>query len=201
MAINSFSTLKTAVQNWIDRTDIADRVDEFIALGEARIYRELRIRAMETALSDTIASGVISVPSDFRALKHAYVNGTPVQWLEQQTTEFIIENYPTRSSTSKPKFIAQDGGNFIFGPYPDSAYTINGTYYAALTALGTGNETNWFTSNAPDLLLYAALTEAYGLEMDAEMEAKWAARFERAKNAIKKEDNRQMRGSKRAVPA
>ena len=201
MAINSFSTLKTAVQNWIDRTDIADRVDEFIALGEARIYRELRIRAMETALSDTIASGVISVPSDFRALKHAYVNGTPVQWLEQQTTEFIIENYPTRSSTSKPKFIAQDGGNFIFGPYPDSAYTINGTYYAALTAFGTGNETNWFTSNAPDLLLYAALTEAYGLEMDAEMEAKWAARFERAKNAIKKEDNRQMRGSKRAVPA
>ena len=201
MAINSFSTLKTAVQNWIDRTDIADRVDEFIALGEARIYRELRIRAMETALSDTIASGVISVPSDFRALKHAYVNGTPVQWLEQQTTEFIIENYPTRSSTSKPKFIAQDGGNFIFGPYPDSAYTITGTYYAALTALGTGNETNWFTSNAPDLLLYAALTEAYGLEMDAEMEAKWAARFERAKNAIKKEDNRQMRGSKRAVPA
>ena len=199
MAINSFSTLKTAAQNWIDRTDIADRVDEFITLGEARIYRKLRIRAMETALSDTIASGVIAVPSDYRALKHAYVNGTPVQWLEQQSTEFIIENYPTRSSTNKPKFIAQDGGNFIFGPYPDSAYTINGTYYAALTALGTGNETNWFTANAPDLLLFATLAEAAGFEMNDEKEVKWATRFERAIADIQKEDNRQMRGSKRAV--
>lgn len=201
MAINTFSTLKTAAQNWIDRTDIADRIDEFIALGEARIYRKLRIRAMETALSDTIASGVIAVPSDYRALKHAYVNGSPTSALEQQSAEYILENYPTRSSTSKPKFIAQDANNFIFGPYPDSAYTIKGTYYAALTALSTGNETNWFTTNAPDLLLYAALAEAAGFEMDDEKEGKWAGRFERAAADVQKEDNRQMRGSTRAVPA
>jgi hypothetical protein len=200
MAINNFSTLKTAVQNWIDRTDIADRVDEFISLGEARIYRELRIRAMETALSDTISSGVIGVPADFRALKHAYVNGSPTQWLEEQKAEFIYENYPTRSVTSKPRFIAQDGGNFIFGPYPDSAYTIKGTYYAALTALGTVNETNWFTTNAPDLLLFAALTEAAGFEMNDEKEAKWLARYEQTKNRIQKEDNRQLRGALRAMP-
>lgn len=201
MAINSFSTLKTAAQNWIDRTDIADRVDEFIALGEARIYRKLRIRAMETALSDTIASGVISVPSDYRALKHAYVNGSPTTPLEQTTAENILTKYPTRSSTSKPKYIAQDGGNFIFGPYPDSAYTIQGTYYAALTALSTGNETNWFTANAPDLLLFATLAEAAGFEMNDEKEVKWATRFERAVDDIQKEDNRQMRGSKRAISA
>lgn len=200
MAINSFSTLKTAVQNWLDRTDIDDRIDEFIALGESRIYRDLRIRAMEKALSDTVSSGVIAVPSDFRALKHAYVNGSPIQWMEQQTAEFIHENYPTRSVTSKPKFIAQDANEFIFGPYPDSNYTIQGTYYAALAALSTGNETNWFTSNAPELLLYATLTEAYGFEMDEVMEAKWAARYERAKNAVQKEDRRQMRGAQRSIP-
>ena len=200
MALNSFSTLKTAAQNWIDRTDIADRVDEFISLGEARIYRKLRIRAMEKALSDTIASGVISVPSDYQALKHAYVNGSPVQWLEQQSTEYIYENYPTRSATSKPKFIAQDGGNFIFGPYPDSAYTIQGTYFASLTALSTGIETNWFTSNAPDLLLYATLAEAAGFEMNDEKEAKWATRFERAAADLQKAYNREMRGKTRSTP-
>lgn len=198
MAINTFSTLKTAVQNWIDRTNVADRVDEFIALGEARIYRELRIRAMEKALSDTIASGVIAVPSDFRALKHAYVSGTPVVRLQQATAEFIIENYPTRSSTTKPKYIAQDGGNFIFGPYPDSAYTINGTYYAALTALGTGNETNWFTTNAPDLLLFAALTESEAYLINDERIILWEQRFQQSKNAIQKEDRRSLRGSLRS---
>lgn len=199
MAINSFSTLKTAVQNWWDRTDQDDRIDEFISLGEARIYRDLRIRAMETALSDTISSGVIAVPSDFRALKHAYVDGSPTKHLQQQSAEYIHDNYPTRSSTSKPEFIAQDGGNFIFGPYPDSAYTIKGMYYAALTALSTSNETNWFTSNAPDLLLCAAMTEAFSFEINEEREAKWLTRYEDIKNRIVKEDNRQFRGSKRSI--
>jgi len=201
MSITSFSTLKTEAQNWIDRTDIADRVDTFIQLGEARIYRELRIRAMETALSDTIASGVISLPSDYRALKHAYVSGSPTKPLEQQSAEIIHNKYPTRSGTSKPKYIAQDGGNFIFGPYPDSAYTIKGTYYAALEALSLSNETNWFTANAPDLLLYATLTEAAGFEMNDETQAKWSTLYERSKNMIQKEDNRQLRGSTRSVSA
>ena len=48
MAISTFAELKTAAANWLDRSDLTDRIPEFIALAEARFNRVLRIRDMET---------------------------------------------------------------------------------------------------------------------------------------------------------
>lgn len=191
MSINSFSTLKTAVNNWLNRTDLSDYVNDFIMLGEARIYRELRIKAMETALSDTISSGVVAVPSDYLELKHAYINSSPTQPLQRKTAEWIYQKYPTRSADSVPKFIARDGDNFIFGPYPDSGYTLKGIYYAKLTALSTSNETNWFTSNAPDLLLWAALAEAEPFIGNDERAMLWETKYQQAKNAVESQDEKE----------
>ena len=44
MAIGTFAELKTATANWLDRSDLTDRIPEFIALAEARFNRVLRIR-------------------------------------------------------------------------------------------------------------------------------------------------------------
>ena len=57
MAINTYSTLQTAVANWLDRNDLTDRIPEFISLAEATFNRTLRLRAMETTVSDTTPSG------------------------------------------------------------------------------------------------------------------------------------------------
>ena len=48
MAIGTFAQLKTAAANWLDRSDLTDRIPEFIALAEARFNRILRTRDMET---------------------------------------------------------------------------------------------------------------------------------------------------------
>ena len=47
MSLGSYSDLKTAVANWVDREDLTSRVPEFIALAEWRINKNLRIRQME----------------------------------------------------------------------------------------------------------------------------------------------------------
>mgnify|MGYP005811276717 FL=1 len=53
MAINTYGTLRTAVQNWLDRASdtvvTTDRINEFIVLAENRIANDpdLRIREME----------------------------------------------------------------------------------------------------------------------------------------------------------
>ena len=57
MAINTYGTLQTAVANWLDRDDLSARIPEFIALSEAIFNRTLRIRAMETTVSDNTPSG------------------------------------------------------------------------------------------------------------------------------------------------
>jgi hypothetical protein len=193
MAISTYAELQTAVANWINRTDLTDRIKEFIALGEARINRDLRIRAMEAALSETMSSGVVAVPSDYLDLKYAYIDGTPTRKLEYKTSEYIYDHYPTRSATSKPHFIAEDAGNFIFGAFPDSDYTVKGTYYKSLPALSDSNTTNWFTANASDLLLWAACLEAMTYTMEDERIELFAARYSAVKDEIQKAENRAKR--------
>lgn len=195
MAISNYSELQTAIASWLNRTDLTTEIVDFITLGEARIYRDLRIRSMETALSDTIASGVIAVPSDYISLKSAYISGSPARKLEYQTVDFIYRKYPIRSSEAKPFYIAREGTNFIFGPYPDSAYTVNGIYYKRLPALSGANTTNWFTDNAPDILLWASLVESVAYTMDDERLAVWETKYNQARAMIQKEDNKAQRSS------
>ena len=201
MAIDSYATLQTSIAGWIDRDDLTDRIKDFIALGESRIYRDLRIRAMEEPLSDTVASGVIAVPSDYRAVKSAYINGSPTSKLEWQTVDYIYSKYPNRTSTNKPKFISREGANFIFGPYPDSAYTVQGIYYKRLPALSDSNTTNWFTDNAPDILMWASLVESVGYTMEDERLGVWESKYVQIKNQIQKDDDKQYHGPLRSVSA
>jgi hypothetical protein len=161
MSITTYAELKTAVANWLARTNLTAYIPDFIMLGERRIYRELRIRAMEASLSSAIASGTISVPSGYVEMKFAYIDGTPVQALTKKEGAFIYEFYPTRSADGKPQFFAREVDNFIFGPYPDSNYTVKGVYYKRLDALSDSNTTNWFITNAPDLLVL--FVNCYGL--------------------------------------
>jgi hypothetical protein len=127
--ISSWATLNTEVMAWLHRPELTAEVPGFIQLGENRIYRDLRVRQMETALSSAISSGVIAVPTGYLEMKYAYVNGSPMVKLQRKDAEWIYQNYPVRSSDGTPKYFAREATNFIFGPYPDSGYTIKGLYY------------------------------------------------------------------------
>lgn len=191
MSITSYSELQTAVASWINRSDLTASVPDFIMLGERRIYRDLRIRTMETAFSSAIAAGVVALPSDYVELKFAYIDGSPVRRLERRDVGFIYEKYPTRSSVGTPSFIAREGSNFIFGPYPDSTYTVKGIYYARLPSLSVSNTSNWFIVNAPDVLLWATLAETEPFIKNDERTALWEAKYQAAKQSVENEDRRE----------
>ena len=57
MSIGTFAELKTAAANWLDRSDLTDRIPEFIVLAEARFNRVLRIRDMETVSTAISTTG------------------------------------------------------------------------------------------------------------------------------------------------
>jgi hypothetical protein len=191
VSLDSYSAIKTSVQAWLHSDDLTEMVPDFIRLAELRIYRKLRIRCMETALEDAIASGVVAVPSGYVELKYAYINGTPVGNLSKKDAEWIYYNYPTRSADGKPKYIARQADSFIFGPYPDSAYTVKGVYYKRLPALSANNETNWFTENAGDLLLYGALCEAAPYLVDDARIPVWEGKFGTLADRVQEEDDQE----------
>jgi hypothetical protein len=188
--ITNFATLSTAVGDYLNRSDLTTFVPNFIQGCEAKLYKNLRIRAMETALSVTISSGVAAIPSDYVELKFAYVDASPIQPLKRASMEEIYTLYPTRSGGEKPRLISTEGTNFIFGPYPGN-YTIKGTYYARLAALSGSNTTNWFTTNSPTLLLYGSLLEAEPFLMGDERMLTWRALYDAEFMAVAREETRQ----------
>lgn len=184
MSIANYADLQTAVSNWTKRSDLATPAPDLIMLGEKWIFRNVRAREMETALSGTIANGVLAVPTDFRQIKHARVNSSPSRKLRIVPADTIYEQYPVRSGGGIPSFIAVDGANFIFGPSAGN-YQILGTYYAALTSIATSANA-LFLAN-PDLYLMAALAEAAPYMKDLNMAGIWTAK----RNEIKADINRE----------
>lgn len=190
--ITSYATLQTAIGDYLNRSDLTTSLPNFTQACEMKLYRDLRIRAMETALNVTISGGVAAVPTDpiFLDLKFAYVNTVPVKSLDRVPPDDVYARYPIRQGVSElPTVIAVEGSNFIFGPYPGD-YNIKGIYYTRLTPLSASNTTNWFTTNATDALLYGSLLEAAPFLANDPRVALWQIAFDRAVESIKKEETR-----------
>lgn len=196
MALDTYANIKTAIENWLNRvgdTTISGQADDFLALAEQRLSEDLRIRAIEADLSVTIASGTATVPSDFLELKHARIDGDPTFPLELKESDWLYRKFPTRSSTSKPEYIAIDGETFVFGPYPDSNYTIVGIYHAKPAVLSDANITNAWTTNVSDALLFAAIAEAADYINSNDQVVKWEAKYERIKDRYLRSEKRKTR--------
>jgi hypothetical protein len=201
--ITTFSTLKTAVADFLGRSDMSaggGPIDTMISLAEDKIYRELRLRFMESSTSVAISSGVVAIPSDLLELRGASVTNSGYQTtLEAKSNEWVYSNYPLRSSDGLPRFIAQEGDNFIFGPYPDSGYTVNVKYYSKPTRLSTSNETNWLTSNAADLLFYETLLQSTAYLGADERVPYWKSERDRSMQELKRQQRQQRFGLEQSI--
>lgn len=189
--ITNYATLQTAIGDYLNRSDLTTFLPNFTQACESKLYKQLRINAMETALSVAISGGVATVPADYLELKYAYVDTTPVQFLKRSSPEEIYSRYSVRAGTADiPRLIAREASNFIFGPYP-ADYTIKGIYYKRLTALSGSNTTNWFTTNAPDVLLYGSLLEAAPFLLNDERIPLWKSAYDFAMKNIQDEEMRE----------
>lgn len=159
MAISTYNELLAAVENHLDRSDLDDRIPEFISLAEAKIARKLRIREMETEADVTTVAGTrtAALPTGFREVRRLYLNASPVQHLEYISPQDYWRRFVSTQS-GRPACFTVEGANFLFGPIPDAVYTAKCLYYKALDAVSSSAHAV-FTAN-PDLYLYGALTAA-----------------------------------------
>jgi hypothetical protein len=166
MAVSSsYSTLLTTITDYLARSDLSTFAPNFVQNFEEKFYRQPKNfgRWMETALSSAIASNVVALPTGYLGLKYAYVNGSPSTRLERVSLDQLFGRYPRGGATARPCWIARELENFVFGPEPDSTYTIKGVYWAKPTVMrsyAADAAAHWLIVNAPDLCLYGALLEA-----------------------------------------
>ena len=127
--ITSLATLTTAVEDYLARSDLNSFVPNFIQNTENKLLRTLNLRNEETALNVSVTSGTGTVPTDFKALKFAYVDQSPIQLLDYMSVEDLYRRFPQRSGAEIPVAIAREGANFVFGEFP-ADFTLRGIYYA-----------------------------------------------------------------------
>ena len=192
MAIGTFAELKTAAANWLDRSDLTDRIPEFISLAEARFNRVLRIRDMETvstAISTVAGTREYSLPTRFVQMREFHLSTDPITPLSYITPEMMSRMW-AGSTTGKPQVFTIIADNVRLGPSPDVVYTTSMHYYQAFAALSDSATTNDMLTNNPDVYLYGTLLEAEPFIMNDARVPLWLAAFEKAVSDIQNQDNK-----------
>ena len=159
MAIGTFAELKVAAANWLDRSDLTDRIPEFISLAEARFNRILRIRDMETvstAISTVAGTREYDLPTGFVQMKEFHLTTDPLTPLSYITPE-MMTRMQAGSTKAKPEVFTIIADKVRLGPNPDAVYTTSMLYYKKFTALSASNTTSDMLTNNPDVYLYLSL--------------------------------------------
>lgn len=185
MAINTYATLVSAVTEWLARdqdTTLIARIPDFITLAEAKFNRVLlhpKMESRSTALVDTTDDEpeFITLPSDFQTMRSVRLSGvTGKPRLAFMTkTQLDDYRYSTDNVADQPVYFAIVGTEMELAPTPGENYTLEMVYRANISALTSGNTTNWLLTLAPDLYLYGALLEAAPYLKNDEHISVWAS--------------------------
>ena len=191
MAITTYAELQTSMANFLARTDLTDRLPEFISIAEARMSRELEARSQEKRATATLVGGdaFVSLPTDLRSIRMVKLNTTPTEVLEYYTPQILNELYSSGGS-GKPRAYTIIGGEIKFAPTPDSAYTAEIVYMEGVPDLSDSNTTNIILTRHPDAYLYGALAAASVYLMDDQKTQMYESLFTRAIDEIKREEQR-----------
>lgn len=155
----TWEELKASVAEWLNRTDLTAKIPEFIAFAERRFNRVLTVPERENTATATASSERLALPTDFWALRSLFIQSDPRVALEQVTPSVLRTEYALQA-TGRPRAFAIIDGEFVFGPAPDSNYTVSIAYQQTIPALGSTQATNWLLTKHPDIYLYGTLLQA-----------------------------------------
>lgn len=150
-------------------------IDDFIEHTENRILRELNIPAFVSHqfANFTTNNAFLSLPGGAgpTPVLFATINSMMIYsaagtgdrtFLERKDVSFMNEYWPDRSITGTPKYYSQWDDNTVYVvPTPDAAYTVEMSMSKLPDRLNTSTTSTWLSNNAPTLMLYGCLIEAF----------------------------------------
>lgn len=157
MSITNYAEMQAAIGRWLNRTDLAPVAPDLITLAETRFNRNLRVRQMESTMTQTIAGPVVAFPPDWlELLGEPTVDGAPLHFV---TSDQMRER---RGGMGRYEgdFYTIRGNDLVVGSRIDDTVELEYTYYARIPALSTAAPKNWLLATGPDIYLYGSLLEA-----------------------------------------
>ena len=185
--MTTYTELVTQIRDYTETSSdvLSDTiVDDFIEHVENKLLRDLDLPVFRsyqyatfTASNGflTLPGGTSITPTEFSIIRSVMIYpaaGSGARtYLEQRDVTFMNEYWPNRATEGTPKYYSQWDENTInVVPTPDVAYYCEVGMTKLPTRLSSSNTSTWVSNNAPALLLYGCLIEAFKfLKGSAEM--------------------------------
>ena len=181
------TTLKSAIQDYTQNTEssFVSNLDTIIKQAEDRIIKSVELPNFRKNVTGTFTANneYLATPSDYLypyslAILDSDNNYT---YLLNTDVSFIREAYPSASTTGTPKHYAQfDDTTFIVGPTQSLSSNTELHYFYIPNSI-TVSGSSWLGTNAPEVLLYASLLEAYTfMKGEPDLMVNYEKRFQEA---------------------
>ncbi len=187
----TYDSLITTVEQYLERNDAAvvDRIPTFISLCEFGIAQQIKTLGQIEVAQGTFLAGnpVVQKPARWRKTVSMSVGaGKSPMFLRKYE---YLTNYAAQSTPGTPLYYGDyDADNWFITPIPDVDYQFETLVYQRVQPLSSANQTNWFTNNAPNVMIYGTLTQAMSyLKSDARI-ATFKGQYDEAMAALKAED-------------
>ena len=164
--VMTYDSLVENIQSYLERTDTAtlQKIPLFIMLAEQVMASQLKILGNLIVNEGTMTIGqpIIDKPVRWHKTVSMKVSvGGQYQPVYLRKYEYVKNYWPNATSTGTPQFYSDyDYTHWYVGPTPDQAYAFEIIYYERVQPLDSTNQTNWFTTYAPQALLFGSLLQA-----------------------------------------
>lgn len=188
--VMTYDNLVTDIINYMERDDaeFVAQIPALIGLAESAIAAELKTLLQLIVVETNIlaAQDILEKPTRWRKTVSMKVNGKPILIRSQD----YIAQYQSESDPGQPKYYAEyDYNNWAIAPVPDASYPVEIIYYSLVQPLDTANQTNLFTQQCPQAMLFGALLQAQGYLKAIDKLPIWKSYYTDSLAALKKEDN------------
>jgi len=165
----TYDTLTAALQNWPVNSNpsYVAALPRIIGLGELRLVRDLDLEIFETTENASTVAGTrtLTKPAGIFVPKMMQIVDGDRRYppLRQRTQAFLLAAYPSSAvdDQDRPEMYAEKStSEWLLGPVPDAAYTVEVTGLARPDSLTSDNPTSWLGTHCPDALFAACLMES-----------------------------------------
>jgi len=180
MAINTYATLKTAIADFLNRDDLESAIENFIALAESQINRDLKHWKMETRSSGQQSAGdeYMQLPADWMETIRFSVTDNGTSPINLMSRASMSDKRGANNDTSgTPTHYTHADGQIQLYPTPSAETNLELLYYAKTDGLSDSNDDNWILLEAPDVYLYGALLHSAPYLGEDERIAIWAQMY------------------------
>src|SRR5574340_1361726 len=77
MSVATFAELKTAIAAWSHRADLTSYVADFVTMGEANLFADLKVKEMEARTDYTPTSRYLSTPTRMTSIRRIVAKSSP----------------------------------------------------------------------------------------------------------------------------